>query len=357
MTTTTTTPAPDSDANGKLRNVNARLTVSIDTVKLAIADLSQSEQDLIVWLFRVSKEREWSTAQVGERIGYSSTTISRLFSGTYEGSRTKVLKSIASFRREFEQGVQANSDFVETSLTKRIFQACDFALASNSVVFLWGESQIGKSKALTEYRRRNNHGQTIYVRLPASGGILMVAQEIAKAVGLSPKGCFTNLRQRLMKSFDDGNLLIIDEAHQAFLTYQKGSALKVLEFIREIHDRTGCGLVMTGTNVWRHEIEGGAEKKVLAQLRNRGVAHIQLEDRPKPSDVRKFYLDAGLADPDEKAAAVVEDVIHEHGLGKFLKLLAAARRRAAKHSRDLDWDDVIFTHDTLRRLSAPSKIR
>jgi len=337
-----------------LRNVDDRLRYSIDQVKLAVAELPKPSAEPILWLFRLAKENEWSSAQTGKRIGYSSTTVSRLFGGKYEAKNlAPLLGAIKAFRRSYEQGASTGDfPFIETSFVRRVWQGCSFALATHSVVFLWGESQIGKTCALQEFRRRNNHGITTYVRLPASGGILMVAQEIARATGLSPNSCFTKLRERLMRSLDDSNLLIIDEAHQAFLTYQKNSSVKVLEFIREIHDRTGCGLVLCGTNVWRDEIEGGPMAKVLAQLRRRGVAHIQLEDRPKPSDLLKFYAAFSLPKPENRAAEIAEDVVHSHGLGKLLKLLQAASRRAEKHEREIDWSDFIAAHDTLRLLSA-----
>ena len=44
------------------------------------------------------------------------------------------------------------------------------------------DTEWGSNKNVEEFVRRNNHGQTKYVRLPASGGVLLVAKEFARAI-------------------------------------------------------------------------------------------------------------------------------------------------------------------------------
>jgi DNA transposition AAA+ family ATPase len=354
MSTTATTT---SEPLAIMRDADNHLNITLHQVKLAAAGLPDDSARLLTWLFQAAKSEGWNRNQIAAHLDVSTTTVYRVLTGKYEGDVQGIIDRIARFKRLHDDRRAANAPaFIQTSLTKRIFQACDFSLISQSVVFIWGENQIGKTHALEEYQRTHNHGQTIYVRMPAASGVLMVAQEIAKAIGLSPKGCYTKLRQYILRSIDDKNTLILDEMHQCFITYQKGNSIKVLEFIREIHDRTKCGLVLVGTNVWRDEVNGGEQKKVLAQLRNRGVAHIQLEDKPLPADLKKFYSHYSLPEPTDRAAQVVADVIHTHGLGKFTKLLMAASRRANKLSEPLSWDGVLATHDTLAALSAKSRL-
>ena len=340
-----------------LRDADDRLNTTLHQVKLATADLAEEDARRLLWLFSAARAEHWSRAQIARHLDVSTTTVYRLLTGKYEGDIQAMLQKISRFKSLHEERAASRAPaFIETSLTRRIWQACDFALVSQSVVFLWGENQIGKTHALEQYQRTHNHGQTIYCRMPAASGILMVAQELAKGIGLSPKGCYTKLRAHILASIDDKNTLIMDEMHQAFLTYQKGSALKVLEFIREIHDRTKCGLVLCGTNIWRDEVTKGEQQKVLAQLRNRGVAHIQLEHRPLKADLELFYDHYRLPLPQGRAAAVVEDVVHTHGLGKFCKLLQAASRMSARRQQPLAWEHVLATHDTLAALSAKSRL-
>lgn len=352
MTEYTTTTLAKPEESNNLRPINSNLGFSLDRVKKAIGDLPEDQQLPILWAFQLAKKSDWRLKDLTDQIGYSPTTWHKIFSGTREGGLTNVVKAINDFRRLHEERQSAIApDFIITSLTKRIWEACDFALISQSVVFLWGENQIGKTAALEEYQRRHNHGQTIIVRLPASAGVQMVAKEIARAAGISPNSSFENLRHRILAGIDHRNTLIFDEMHQAFLTYQKGSSLKVLEFIRELHDRSKCGLVLCGTNVWREEIQRGEHAKVLAQLRNRGVAHIQLEDRPKNSDLRKFWQFYNLPDPEGPAATVVRDLVAEHGLGKFVKFLQTAARLANKRDEPVAWHHFLLAHNTILALA------
>lgn len=350
------TDTKTAEPKGELRHINSNLTFSRDRVKKAVQDLPEDLQRDILWAFQLAKDSDWNLKELAQEIGYSTSTWHRVFSGAYEGSLTNIQAKIQSYRKLYEARQAAVSpDFIKTSLTERIWQACDFALISQSVVFIWGENQIGKTHALEEYQRTHNHGQTIYVRMPASAGVQLVAKLVAKACGISPNSSFEKLRERIMAGIDDKNTIIFDEMHQAFLTYQKGSALKVLEFIREIYDRTKCGMVLCGTNVWRNELNHGQHKKVLDQLRNRGVAHIQLEDRPRKGDLRKFWKFYGLADPDGAAATVVKDLVAEHGLGKFIKFLQTAARMASKRKEDLTWQHFLTAHETIVRLSQKSQ--
>lgn len=352
MTTTNTTTKPAAGSAGQLRNINSNLTFSLDRVKKAVIALPEEHQRPILWAFHLAKNSAWNLKELAREIGYSTTTWHKLFSGSFEGNVANVTAKINAFRSLYEQRQAAVApDFIVTSLTKRIWQAADFALISQSVVFVWGENQIGKTAALAEYQRTHNHGQTILVRMPASAGVQLVAREIARACGISPNSSFEKLRERILAGIDDKNTLIFDEMHQVFLTYQKGSCLKVLEFIREIHDRTGCGLLLCGTNVWRDEIKTGPHQKMLKQLLNRGVAHIQLEDRPRQADLRKFWQFYDLADPDGAAKTVVRDLVAEHGLGKFVKYLQTAARLAAKRQDTLTWDHFLQAHNTIASLS------
>ncbi len=342
--------------NNALEGHNTYLNFSYEQVVKSTRDLPENQKRAIRWLFQLAKTSGWTLKQTATRIKRDQTVLHKVFSGTYTAKLDRIVASINSFRKLHEKRQSATRpDFIETSLTKRIFEACDFALASQSVVFLWGENQTGKTEALTEYQRQNNHGQTIYVRMPAASGILMVTQEIAKAMGISPNSCFTKIRERILKALDDTNTLIIDELHLVFNTYQKGSAIKALELIRELYDRSKCGLVLCGTNVVRDEFTRGEHKKLLSQLLNRGVAHIQLEDKPLESDLAKFFHFYRLPEPTGDAKRAITDIIHAHGLGKLLKTLQAAARLANTKKQTLTWDHFTTTKLTLDRMSRTSR--
>ncbi len=267
-----------------------------------------------------------------------SSTVHQIFKGTYKGSLDGVCAAIGRFREGEERRAEIRrADFVETSLSRRIFGVCEQALLFNSVAFVYGENQIGKSASLLEYQARSPAGVTRYVRMPAAAGVQLVAREIAVACNLSPRSSFENLRHRILNALGPEQLVVIDEMHLVFTTYQKGSAIKILEFVREIHDRTGCGCVLCGTDVWRSELKHGEHRKMLRQLLNRGLVELQLEPRPKLEDLEKFHEFHGLPAPTGEAAEFQADIVRESGLGKYLRYLAAAARIAERLGEPLDW--------------------
>lgn len=359
MTTTETKSTaieiPDAPAGGQLRNINSRINISAEQVKLATQNLPEEQRQAIRWFYHLARAENWTLQETAERIGYSdSTTPYRVFQGTYSANLTRVVAAIVKFRALWEKrAASKRPDFVETRLAKRIWQVCDFALISQSIAMIFGDSQVGKTAALEEYQRRNNHGQTVYMRMPSGAGIQLVARELARAAGVSPKASFEALRTRLINAFDDTNTILVDEMHLAFITYQKGSALKVLEFLRELHDRCGCGMVLCGTNVWRDELQEGQYKNLLKQLRRRGVAELQLETRPTAEDLDKFGTFYGLGKPAGPAATLRHDLICEFGLGRYLKYLAAANRIATRRAEPMTWDHLQEAHQILLNLSSP----
>ena len=241
--------------------------------------------------------------------------------------------------------------FVETGLARRIWKICDSALIYNSVAFIYGDSHIGKTFALQEYARRNNHGQTKYIRMPARSGTQMMMKELAASCALSRDCAFEKLRERVLRALDGNNLVIVDEIHQTFVSYHSHQLLGCLELLREIHDRTGCGMVLVGTNVFRDELQKGLHKTMLEQLKRRGIFELQLPAVPPRRDLDMVAKAYGLAPATGEAEALQDLIIKTSGLGKFTKYLMAASRMAAKAGQKTSWQHFVTSHDIIRKLS------
>jgi DNA transposition AAA+ family ATPase len=187
--------------------------------------------------------------------------------------------------------------------------------------------------------------------MPASAGVQLFMKELARACFVSPDSCFEKLRDRVLNAIDDKTLVIVDELHQAFTSYQSGSAIKVMEVIREIYDRTKCGLVLVGTNVLRDNLTTGKLATILEQLRRRGTIKVQLPKCPPKADLDRIAKKFGLPPADGIAADVVRDQIHSSGLGMFIKFLQSAAMMANKESKKVTWDHFVQAHDIIARLS------
>jgi len=341
------------------KRANATLNISGDSVKKALAksvaarEIKQDQADLIWWFFAYCKSNRYSLSQASRELGYeSNSTLWRLWNGTYGAKVDNICAKIARYRAITEaRASQLNLDFVETSIARRVFKACEAALISQTIVFIYGDSQIGKTRALQQYAALNNHGQTKYIRMPASAGVQLVAREFARACFVSTHSCFEKLRDRILDAVDDKTLLIVDEVHQAFLSYQRTSQVKVLEFIREIYDRTQCGMVLCGTNVLKTEIQEGKLAIMLEQLRRRCTHPIQLPSKPPKPDIEKIAAAFKLPAPDDDCYSIIRDMIYRSGLGMYIKYLQAAARMAGKEKRKLTWDHFVQAHDLIAKLS------
>ncbi|MFA7256936.1 MAG: AAA family ATPase [Kiritimatiellales bacterium] len=336
----------------------ANINISADKIKQTLhakvqeKEIEQIQADLIWWFYCYCKEQDFSLGEAGKQIGKDSTTIHRIFHCAYGAKLDNICADIARYKRIVqERAGQVKLDFVETSIAKIIWRACDGALISQSVAFIYGDPQIGKTMALEEYARRNNHGQTKLIRMPASAGVQLFTKEMARACFVSVYRSFEGMRDSILNAVDDKTLIIIDEAHQCFLSYQKGSQIKVLELIREIYDRTHCGLVLCGTNVWRREIQEGKLASMLEQLRRRGTIKIQLPSKPPKADLDRIAKKFGLAPAEDLALEVIKEMLHTSGLGMVVKYLQNASRMASRENKKLSWDHFVQAHDIIQKLS------
>ena len=208
--------------------------------------VSDEGLESIVRLFNLGKGRGYSFDQTGALVDYSGSTSSRLFAGKYEGDLEKVVEKIDSYLElEAERAKMKSDRFIENSIWRRVNNLCNFALTRNAIVRLVGPSQIGKTYCLKEYMRRSAR-QVCYVRIPAAPTMKLVVDAFARSVGVNSSLRADDARQRVSRAIGRNTLLIIDELHELVMSAGKGTAMKVVEWIREIWDNSGCGMVLCG---------------------------------------------------------------------------------------------------------------
>ena len=111
-----------------------------------------------------------------------------------------------------------------------------------------------------------------------------------------------------------------------------------MEFIREIYDRTGCGLVMSATKVGLSGLEGGKNRLLFDQLRRRGVVKVVLPDAPPVRDINTIARTFELPLPAGEDLRAIKSLIATRGLGVFLKYLQKAYAVTKKRKAELTWD-------------------
>ena len=353
--------APHAPRPPETRSKTDHINIAGDAMTLGTADYPDEHRSLVRWLYDLAKQSGWSWSDLESRTGISTTTLYRVWLGKYRNPETGVpvnltslCDTISRFRELHEDRAAAQAaPFIETSVFRRIAKVSREALVMQAIACIYGESQIGKTASLREVQRRNNHGQTTYVLMPTSAGVQSMTKAIALACHISANTCFESLRERVGNYFDGTKLLIIDEIHEAFVSYQRGSMLKCLSFLRQLQETSQCGLVLCGTNVFRTELERGQFEQSLKQLRKRGIWELQLENIPTDEDLFLFAKHYKLGDPSPAARQTIDRVAAEMGLGKYTKFLARSAKLAADKKERFTWDHFIRTVSIADKLRTP----
>jgi DNA transposition AAA+ family ATPase len=354
--------------------VTKRWTIPGDAVAKATEFLPEFERDQLRWAARYAAGRNLTPDELGEQLEkqggehYSGDSIYQALTGrraAQGASSMPLAKAISALRKRIgETETSMATRFIETPMTRRIFKACRRAYLKKLVTFIYGESQTGKSTTVTEYARLNNHGETIVVRMPTRGALSHLLWEMARRLNIPSKLRESELRARIFDCFDSSTLLIVDEAHQCMYSRSgSGAGEAALEFIRELHDRRKCGVVLVGTNVLK---TGILESKLLGQLwrRRSPGSVIQLPDMVPVSDLAEFAMAFGLDPAPDRDLSVryqshgingedlesrvtmnplklQDDIVRREGLGSWLKLLDDAKDMGAEKKKAVSWGIVI----------------
>lgn len=295
--------------------------------------ITLEDKHLVLWLFGDARTKSKSLGEIGRQIGYSSTTVSRLFGARYEGSYTEVLAKIRAYKRmEDERSRLTRDEFIETSIWHTIRKTCDLALIHQIPALIMGIPQIGKSTALEQYATRSEY-IVRYVRMPAAPGFRGAIEAIAAACNITTHVTTEDLRRRLFRGLDSKSLLVVDELHQLAISSGRNSAMKIMEYIRELMDTTKCGVVVCGTKAIDEDLINGELKGWLEQFRERLINQVELPSQLPDEDILLVASTYGLGAPSDDAEALLKGI----RMNRLLKTLALAKNLADNRKQELTW--------------------
>ena len=329
-----------------------KLKIAGDVVNAATRELPDEQRSVIRWAHAYAAENDLSLEELGKLVRLSGTTLSLVFRGKYEAKLENVVSELASFKEITEKRAQGRKlNFIETAMTRKIFSLCDAAVEFQRVAFVFGDMQIGKTEALQEYQRTHNHGSTIYIAVPTGGALSHFLMKLAELLRITPNVTIANLRRRIIDSFDDRMLLIVDEIHRCIPKHGKSTMpLDTIEFIRELFDEKKCGVVLCGTSVFSEAMEKGAVERLLRQLKRRRLCSLRLPNTPQVRDLNTFAEAYGLEPAAGKALDLQTRMVEEEALGMWLTLLRMGAKIAAGKRSRFSWNHVIEAYSGLKIL-------
>lgn len=329
----------------------ARQRIPGDIVNKATQDLPDNQRSALRRFHAYYIENGLSIEEAAKLIDVSGSTLSLVFHGRYGARLDNVVSAINSFFNLLDKRSQSRKlNFIETALTRRIWQICESALEFQKVAFLFGDQQIGKTEALKAYQATHNHGSTIYVEVPTGGNLLDFLIALAEKLRISPCQRVALLRRHIINAFDDRMLLIVDELHRTVDDQAKSMSVRTVEFIRELFNSRQCGVVLCATNVFRDEMEKGSLEKILRQLKRRRLCSLQLPSVPTREDLNTFAAAYGLAPSAGEARKLEVQMIEQEALGMWLTLLRMASKLATQKKAKMDWAHVLSAYQGLQAL-------
>lgn len=310
--------------------------------------ISSDDHATLVWFFHHCKTERGYTSfdDFGKLIEYSGSTVSRLFGGKYVGDVGEAVKKVAAYRHlNAERRKMAGDVFVETSIWESVKNVCDLAITHNRPVRIVGVSQIGKTMGLEEYRRRAKC-TVFYCRVPAAPTFRNFQESLANACGLPTSLRSEEIRMRVPKALSEQTLLVVDELHELALSAGRSTAMKCMEWLREVWDVSRCGLVVCGTQSMEDDlINGAAMRGWLDQFDQRCIRKLVLPKRLPASDVALTAEAYGFPPPRKSEENLLAS-LRMNRLCTCFKLASTLAKNRGKRGGDAHptWDDFVIAY-------------
>ena len=292
----------------------------------AYASFSQDIREKLIWFHQHVLDQGHTIADAGQLIQYESSVVYRVFNGKYPGSIEKFADAIESYRKLWEERKDvAKHGFAENRTSKLIFSALSYAHANNSIALITGESGMGKTECAKAWRDRNNHGTTVFVTAPIGCHLSGFVRTVAKACGLNAKSTRDEMTDGVYRAFNRQRMLIVDEVGRLLPTSKSATPL-ALEYLRDLHDQTGCGLALLATARFGESMERSEYQ--FEQLLRRVGQPIRLYRKATADDVKPILVQYISTPSDAVMASAIEIANARGRLGRLVEICKVASKIA-----------------------------
>lgn len=194
-------------------------------------------------------------------------------------NRSEIYDAIAALKK----AVSKRRPLVRTVVTERILHALDYARDEQAMVYISGTTGRGKTYAAEYWAAQNNHGRTKFLRATAGCSRRQLVRMLAKSMGMSLCGSTGDLSQMVFDRITNRNVIIIDEAGHLL---GKDGISGAIEFVRDLHDKTGCAVALIFTDVYLKEIKHGRHSDFYEQFRGRFEFPVEIPELVRRDEVR-----------------------------------------------------------------------
>ncbi|VVA47014.1 hypothetical protein SERVES_00717 [Serratia ficaria] len=229
-------------------------------------------------------------AAVAREAGISTSVISQFVKGEYRGDNNGVAGKISVWldnRNRRANDMPVAPDFIPTRTVKQIWDALQYAQLAQCITVIYGNSGVGKTRALQQFAADRPNVWLITVS-PSRSSLSECLYELALELGIgdAPRRSGQLGRAIRRKLRGTNGVVLVDEADH--LDYS------VLEELRILQEETGVGLALIGNHQVYGKLTGGSSRNMdFARLFSRIAKKVSIL-KTKKADVEAIADAWGL---------------------------------------------------------------
>lgn len=218
--------------------------------------------------------RVGSEKKAGQLIGVSSSIISQLRSGKYNGDVEKQFERLYTYFDTKSKAADKYSEveYAPTTISEVVYQTLENVKIKGGFAFVTGDAGIGKTKALRKFSADNELNCVMITINPCTKSTKAVLKMLALELGLPISQSRDDLWMSIAAKLHDGMVIAVDEAQ--LLTY---GSIETLRSFADFFSERGqtLGVALVGNDGIREKIEGRFREQ-YRQVSNRAWQRQQL---------------------------------------------------------------------------------
>jgi DNA transposition AAA+ family ATPase len=240
----------------------------------------QPDSALLERVQALMQQQRVSQAQLADEIGMSKGVVSEWLRGGYDHQSTIVPALTAWLSRQ-------HGRFFDLRNSRRVLEACEYAVARRRMVLVVGPPGMGKTVALKEFHRQRIAAQDEIIYHYTSPVIRhhSLAKMIARRLQLGESGSAFDIVERIVNRL---------RRHPIPMVFDEANHLNVacLEILRYVWDSVHLPLILCGSmKLERTLSEASARQPEIEQLQSRMALRVLLE-KMRADEIRRFVTAA-----------------------------------------------------------------
>lgn len=231
--------------------------------------------------------RSWMKAQrltlrfVAGKLGISPAALSQFLNATYPGDSEKIARGVNELMEREARSAELPKPegFVETEIARRVLLGVvRIAVDAGAIGVVTGPSGVGKTMCMEAAAKL--YAGSIAIRVIQANRGMGIVRDLARPLGILRKKTTEIQRLVIEELQGTGRPLFFDEAQEF-----SEQGLKV---IRDIHDCTGCPVLLFGTHDVKIKVDDS--QMWYGQMASRIIASYDIaEDATDPKNPRPLF--------------------------------------------------------------------